>query len=76
MFPTPIARETTTVVSTLAAWLARKATLFARKAPSKIPGHTRYPNNRTAATAIPDGGHTGDAFVLSRASRKLRPATP
>ena len=36
---------------------------LARKAPTVIPGHTRRPKTSTAASPIPDGGHTGEAFV-------------
>ncbi len=76
VLPIQIADETTTIVTALAAWFARKVTTFARNAPSMIPGHTPYPKRTTAARAIPEGGQTGEAFVFSRASRRLRPAAP
>jgi hypothetical protein len=47
-----------------AALFDRKTTTFTRKAPIVMPGQMRYPRSRIIAKAIPDGGHTGEAFVL------------
>src|SRR5437868_9938033 len=41
-----------------------------RNAASKIAGQTRYPNKRTAASAMPVGGHIGEALGLTDASDK------
>jgi hypothetical protein len=41
---------------------------FTNKAPSKIPGQSRYPHNRTAAKAMPLGGQTAEALELMKAN--------
>src|SRR5881296_1060628 len=43
---------------------------LARNAPTTIPGHNRTPKNRSAATATPEGGQTGEAFVPGNWSTK------
>jgi len=35
---------------------------FTRTEPAAIPGQTRGPHSRTAASAMPDGGHTAVAY--------------
>src|SRR5262249_291726 len=35
---------------------------FEKKAPKKIPGQTRYPNTKKAASVKPAGGHTAVAL--------------
>src|SRR5450755_5094125 len=45
-----------------------------RKAPSRIPGQTRYPRTRNAARAMPAGGHTAVALALTNAS--VNPGLP
>ncbi len=40
---------------------------FARNAPSQMPGHATYPSTRIAASAMPVGGHTGEALALTNA---------
>src|SRR5262249_39344848 len=44
---------------------------LAKKAPSAIPGQTRYPSSRTAASARPVGGHT--SVTCSATDARLRP---
>src|SRR5262249_56342239 len=44
---------------------------FAANAPSQIPSHARGPNKSSAASAMPVGGHTGDALACTNA--RLRP---
>ena len=34
-----------------------------RKAPSAMPGQSLYPKSRSAASAIPVGGHTRDTLL-------------
>src|SRR5438477_12210033 len=41
-----------------------------KNAPTKIAGHTRKPNKSNAASAIPAGGHTGDALACNDARFK------
>src|SRR5947207_12559310 len=41
---------------------------FTRNAPIKMAGHARYPSKSNAASAIPAGGHTGDALACNDAS--------
>src|SRR2546428_9254131 len=48
---------------------------FAKNAPSRIPGHTRYPSTSRAAGAIPVGGQIGGALGWTNASRSPRRAT-
>jgi hypothetical protein len=36
--------------------------LLASNAPSQTPGHTRFPSSNTATNAIPEAGHTAEAF--------------
>ena len=36
---------------------------FTKNAPTKSAGHTRNPRTSNAASAIPAGGHTGDALL-------------
>ena len=45
-----------------------------RKAPRKMAGHVRYPSTSNAPSAIPAGGHTGDALACKNAS--LSPSFP
>src|SRR5437867_3905605 len=40
---------------------------FTANAPTKIPGHTRYPRTSEAASAIPAGGQIGEALALREA---------
>jgi hypothetical protein len=47
---------------------------FTRKAPTKIAGHARYPSKSIAASAIPAGGHTGDALACNDA--RFKPILP
>src|SRR2546422_8250995 len=44
--------------------------IFARYAPAKMPGQTRYPNTRNAARAIPVGGHTAVALACTKRSEE------
>src|SRR5882757_20622 len=39
-----------------------------RKAPTKIPGHSRYPQRRIVASAMPVGGQTAEALPFTMAS--------
>jgi hypothetical protein len=43
---------------------------FTTNAPIKIAGHARYPSKSIAASAIPAGGHTGDALACNDARCK------
>jgi hypothetical protein len=47
---------------------------FTRNAPTKIAGHPRYPSKSIAASAIPAGGHTGDALACNDA--RCKPILP
>jgi hypothetical protein len=47
---------------------------FTRNAPTKIAGHARYPSKSIAASAIPAGGHTGDALAFNDA--RCKPILP
>jgi len=47
---------------------------FTRNAPTKIAGQTRLPKRRNAPRAMPVGGHTADALLLTVA--KVRPTLP
>src|SRR3989442_1406324 len=42
--------------------------MFTTNAPAKIAGQTRYPSVRSAASAIPVGGQTGEALAWTNAS--------
>src|SRR5207244_13024364 len=44
------------------------AVTFTRNAPTKIAGQARQPSTSNAASAIPAGGHTGDALACKDAS--------
>src|SRR5213593_1878839 len=43
---------------------------LARNAPTMTPGHNSTPKNRSAASATPEGGQTGEAFVPGNWSTK------
>jgi cyanate permease len=47
---------------------------FTTNAAAKIIGHTRAPNSKAAAMAIPVGGHTAVALELTNA--RLSPPLP
>src|SRR5688572_28950730 len=47
---------------------------FTRKAPAKMAGHTRVPKSRKAPSAMPVGGQTAEALLLSVAN--ARPSLP
>src|SRR5690349_3382111 len=47
---------------------------FTRNAPRNIAGHTRYPSKSVAPSAIPAGGHTGEALACNDAS--IKPSLP
>ena len=49
---------------------ARKWRLAMSERPIKIPGQSRYPHKRIAASAIPLGGQTAEALGWTRASDK------
>jgi len=59
VLPAAIPRDVATVPAVV---------IFARYAPAKMPGQTRYPNTRNAARAIPVGGHTAVALACTKAS--------
>ncbi len=46
--------------------------MFATKAPMKTAGHSRGPRRRSAARAMPAGGHTAVALACTKAS--VRPS--
>ena len=48
--------------------------MLTRNAPTKIAGQTRTPRSSTAASAIPVGGHTGEALAWTKA--KCSPSLP
>ena len=69
VFPVAIETELKTMVGVSKALPAMNTVRFAVNAPMKIPGHIRFPNIINNANAKPDGGHTGEAFVFSYASK-------
>jgi len=52
------------------------AVAFARKAPSAMPGQSRYPNKRRAASAMPVGGHTAVTCSATNAIDRPSLAAP
>jgi hypothetical protein len=49
---------------------------FARNAPRAMPGQNREPKMRSAASAIPVGGQTGDTFLCAKAINNPSLAAP
>ncbi len=55
--PTPIVEDIAKVTVEIGMMRA-KNNVFTKNEPNQTPGQIRYPHSRTAAKAIPEGGHT------------------
>src|SRR4029077_8842847 len=59
VFPAPMATEVGMLPVVL---------ILTRNAPTKMAGHVRWPSTSNAPTAIPAGGHTGEALACRNAN--------